>query len=249
MKKKVLSIFCSGLMFFANAPCCAALGGAEPQLEAFNDMNNLNKPLNLELHLKKDSSEENSIKEPGLHMTIDPVNLTLYKKLQPDGTWTTPNSSSYSIGDTLEVSLSLSYINEQDEDITMEFTMPNINLPLSLKSDETKKNEIIKSLEKLKGLRFKLRDKSATYLKYEVDDVDKNSGQLTLKQQDDIDINELTLYSSKPDSVSDNTKTLTLSISKDTSTNQVSLEEAISILVDLETQVYYRFQIQGTQVT
>ena len=247
MKKKILSIFCSGLMFFANAPCCAALGGAEPQLEAFNDMNNLNNPLNLELHLKKDSSAENSIKESGLHMTIDPVNLTLYKKLQPDGSWTTPNSSSYSIGDTLDVSLSLSYINEQDEDITMEFAMPHIDLPSSLQSDDTKKNETIKSLEKLKGLRFKLRDKSATYLKCEVNDVDKNDGRLTLKTEDS---NDLTLYSSKPHSVSpDNTKTLILSISKDESTNQVSLEEAISILADLESRGYYRFQIQGIQVS
>lgn len=261
MNKKILSLFCSGLMLFANAPCCAALEDVnQAQTKDFNKMNSSdsdNNVVGVDISTKKsDSDGENT---EGVYISIDPITLKLNKELQPNGKFA--DGSSYTVDLTsgkLAIPLSLAYIDEQEtEEMHIKFELIDDSSLISNMTDEEEKSKIIRLLKKLKGLKFQIEslDGNSTYLDCYINDCDKDSGRLEIPDSPDSSVGESKLQlqpmkNSEIDpttGVGANTQKLNLTISTNSSAT-FSLTDLILILSELESKFYYRLQIQGAKV-
>jgi len=231
MEKKILSLFCSGLMFFANAPCCAAIDAKLENEVSVADLIS-GKSLLGDISIQNDDTEDG----PKIRMSIAQKKLTLKKTTKDGGGYEYTGLSS----NDLEIPITLSYIsnstdNSKDSEIKIQF---DIVTP-KIKTD----NGEDKYLNYLKGLNFELVDKEGiiTYLEETLDSIDYENNKLVLIPSE-LGKEFITLSSSE------NNKELILHISKPKNDpNGISLAEAIWNLAYLESQWGYRFQIRGTK--
>lgn len=255
MNKKILSLFCSGLMLFANAPCCAALDASSPKLTDVKDMKDSDNKPRVPVSLKKDNSSGEP--QQGVHMTIEQITLKLNKTLNSHGTFV--DGSSYTVDLTsgdLTIPLSLAYIDDQETtEIKINFDLIDDNSLINSITNEEKKSQIISSLKKLKGLRFQIEssDTSNTdeYLDCYINDCD-NNGNLDIRDTPNVSLDELSLQPMKSSDIDSttgiglDTQKLNLIISA-RSDATASLTDLILILSDLESTFDYRLQIQGAK--
>ena len=259
MKKKILSLFCSGLMLFANAPCCAALEDVnQAKTKDFNKMNSSDSDNNVvDVDISTEKSDSDGEYKEGVYIAIKSITLKLNKELQPNGKFA--DGSSYTVDLTsgkLAIPLSLAYIDEQEtEEMHIKFELIDDSSLISNMTDEEEKSKIISLLKKLKGLKFQIEslDGNSTYLDCYINDCDKDSGRLEIPDSPDSSVGEskLQLQPMKNDDIGSETKDKTQKLNLIISTNSSatsSLTDLILILSELESKFYYRLQIQGTKV-
>ena len=250
MNKKILSLFCSGLMLFSNAPCCAMSNTSQPQLKDINDMTNPNdSSIGIDLSILKSNSS--GAPQQGVQIAIEQITLELTKELQPNGTFA--KGSHYNAGDELIIPVSLAYVDDQKTgNIKYKFRLIDDSSLISNINDKDQKNKAIEFLKKLKGLTFQLKpsnpNNTEEYLDCSILDYDTVNYKLNVALDSNDELNLQPMASDEIDSttgIGPETQKLNLIISTDTRVTNASLTDLILILSDLESTFDYRLQIEG----